>query len=113
MNETQVFRLSAFEPNKCYAFALITRQEGSWPNERFFTTHPLKYLGKHMMRKSQGSGDGAKITEIFEGGNIEYNYEGTTSFVEVPCKQGGGKRKSKKSRRNAKSRKTQRRTRVR
>jgi hypothetical protein len=55
----------------------------------------------------------AKITEIFEKDRIEYNYEGTTSFVEVPCKQGGGKRKSKKSRRNAKSRKTQRRTRVR
>lgn len=36
-----------------------------------------------MRRESQGSGDGAKITEIFEGGNIEYNYEGTTSFVEV------------------------------
>lgn len=40
MNETQVFRLSAFEPNKCYAFALITRQEGSWPNERFFQERP-------------------------------------------------------------------------
>jgi hypothetical protein len=33
-----------------------------------------------MGRESQGSGDGAKITEIFEGGNIEYNYEGTIEF---------------------------------
>jgi hypothetical protein len=112
-SETEVFRLSTFHTNKCYAFALSTRTAGSWPNERFYTTHPLSHLGKYIRRESRGSGDGAKITEIFEDGRIDYNYEGTTCFVEVPCKQGGGKRKSKKSRRNAKSRKNQRRTRVR
>ena len=111
--ETEVFKYSTFKPNKCYAFALSTRTAGSWPNERFFTTHPLKYLGKYLRTETWGSNDGGGRAEIFEGGRIEYNYEGTTCFVEVPCKQGGGKRKSKKSRRNAKSRKTQRRTRVR
>jgi hypothetical protein len=58
MSETEVFRFSTFQPNKCYAFALSTKTTGSWPNERFFTTDPLRYLGKYMRRESQGSGDG-------------------------------------------------------
>jgi hypothetical protein len=113
MSETQVFKLSTFHTNKCYAFALSTRKEGDYPTERFFTTQPLKHLGKYLITETWGTNDGGGRAEIFEKGRIEYNYEGTTCFVEVPCIQGGGKRKSKKSRRNAKSRKTQRRTRVR
>ena len=113
MSEVEVFKTLTFDINKCYAFALSTRQAGLWPTARFFTTNPLRDLGKYISSERWGSGDGAGGAENFEKGRIEYDYAGTTSFVEVPCAQGGGKGKSKKTRRNAKSRKNQRRTRVR
>jgi len=72
MSETEVFRPSTFYTNKCYAFALSTRKEG-WPNERFFTTHPLTYLGKYLRTETWGSNDGGGRAEIFEEGRIEYN----------------------------------------
>ena len=95
---TQVYRLGKtdFEQEqnkgKCYAFALRTSKSGKWPNETYFTTNPLQYLGSHMHSEEWGQGDGGGGAETFidnEGKTtrIEYDYDGNTCFVEVPCKK--------------------------
>lgn len=93
---TQVYRLGKnhFEQNKekCYAFALRTTTRGKWPNETYFTTNPLQYLGFHKESEQWGFGDGSGGAETFidnEGKTtrIVYDYDGNTCFVEVPCKK--------------------------
>lgn len=85
--EVEVFRLCKFDPTKFYAFAYYTRRSGRYPNERYYTTNPLQYLGKHVNSERWGCGDGSGGAEYFyHGGHIErieYDYEGTTCFVEV------------------------------
>lgn len=90
MSEVEVFRLTSFDKNKYYEFALKTRTEGRWPNERHFTTNTLTYVGKHIESKSWGgmSGDGRGGAEVFKDEKgfiheIEYDYDGKTCFREL------------------------------
>lgn len=85
MTETEVFRIDPKERNYYYT-AEWTRKEGRWPNEKYFTTHPLKYVGQFIKHVQKGFGDGATHTGYFllDGKEVlvHYKYEGTTSFVE-------------------------------
>jgi len=91
VEETEVFRLDSkdFNKSKCYAFAYRTRRAGSWPNEKYYTTNPLQYLGKHIRSEEWGSRDQHGGAETFDNNGIEtrivYDYEGLTCFKEVPC----------------------------
>jgi len=87
-SKVEVFRIVKFVPGKEYEFAFYTTREGIWPNERYFTTNPLKYLGKYTYSKRFGGfGDGSSGSEHFiNDGNeveVEYDYEGKTCFREV------------------------------
>ena len=119
MAETEVFRI---EPvvNKCYEHAEYTREQGRYPNQRYFTNIPPRYVGEYIRSERGGWGDGGWKTDYFRDldGNmisIDYSYEGRTSFREVPCAspstQTGGKfkrsnKKTNKKRRYKKSRKS-------
>jgi len=83
----EVFRMTEFDPTKSYEFALYTHREGIWPNERHFTTEPLKFLGKYCHSERWGMfGDGAGGAEVFDNNGVinrvVYDYEGRTCFRE-------------------------------
>ena len=87
-NRKEVFRISP-EKGKYYEYAEYTERIGVWPNVHYFTTNPLTYVGKHIQHWQEGGGDGADHWDIFENVEgkevrIDYTYEGTTSFKEVP-----------------------------
>ena len=105
MTEIEVFSLTSFDKDKCYGFALRTRKSGDWRNEKSYTTNPIKYLGKHIKSERWGFGDGSGGAETFEKDRIEYDYDGKTCFIVVPCTPTGGKRKYRLSRKNKKSKK--------
>ena len=83
--ETEVFRLNVFDEKKQYAFAFKTRTEGTWPNEKHYTTHTLKPLGKHLGSKRWGYHESSGGSEMFELDGkiteITYDYEGHTCFA--------------------------------
>jgi hypothetical protein len=86
-NRQKVFRLSP-EKGKYYEYAEYTERVGVWPENHYFTTNPLRYVGKHIQHYQEGGGDGADHWDILEdaAGNtvrIDYTYEGTTCFREV------------------------------
>ena len=87
MNETQVYRLTKLEVGISYLFALRTRKEGIHPNETYFTTNELEFVGKYVRSERWGYGDGGGGAEIFDNDGIEvrivYTYEGTTCFKEI------------------------------
>jgi hypothetical protein len=82
--ETEVFRLSTFEKNVDYSFAMKTRTEGRWPNEKYYTTNKLQFLGKHVNSARWGYGDQSGGSETFEHNGVQtiiaYDYEGRTCF---------------------------------
>jgi len=80
--ETEVYRLTP-EQGKCYEYAECTRKEGRWPNERYYTTHPLKLVGKFIKHESIGYHDNAQHWDIFEYGTVHYSYSGDTCFREA------------------------------
>jgi hypothetical protein len=84
--ETEVFRISP-QVGKYYKTAIYTRSVGMWPNEKFYTTNPVRYVGKLVENCTRGLGDGAEHWSIFDDNGtihrVDYTYEGTTSFVEV------------------------------
>jgi hypothetical protein len=84
--ETEVFRMSKFDTNKCYEFALKTWTVGTWPNEKHYTTNKLQYLGRHTHSERWGYGDGGGGAENFDDAGsitrIVYDYEGRTCFRE-------------------------------
>jgi len=95
VEEIEVFRLDSnsappnnFDKTKCYAFALYTRIEGTWPNEKYYTIHPLQYLGQHVRSEEWGSRDSHGGAETFvhygQETRIVYDYEGRTCFKIVP-----------------------------
>ena len=43
-NSTEVYRLTKFDTNTCYEFALKTRTVGTWPNEKHYTTNKLRSI---------------------------------------------------------------------
>lgn len=84
-SETEVYKLSEFDKNKNYEFALRTRTIGLWPNEQHFTTNQMKFLGKYVRSERWGGwGDGSSGAEIFDNNGvttrIEYDYDGRTCF---------------------------------
>ena len=85
--ETEVYRMSKFDKNKCYEFALKTRTVGTWPNEKHYTTNKLQYLGNYTHSERWGYGDGGGGAENFDNEGVKtrivYEYEGTTCFREV------------------------------
>ena len=87
--EVEVYKLQRFEKDKCYEYALNTRTEGIWPNERYFTTNPLQYVGKHIrtIYNSYPWLNDYYITEIFDdNGKInEIPNMDRECFSEVLC----------------------------
>ena len=81
----EVFRISTFNPNLNYAFALKTSTEGRWPNEKHYTTNELQYLGKHVESKRWGYHDNSSGSETFDNNGIKieivYDYDGKTCFT--------------------------------
>jgi hypothetical protein len=89
MEEVEVFRITPVL-HKCYEHAEYTRSQGSYPNQRYFTNVPPRYVGEFIRFQQGGFGDGMWRTDFFRdlNGNeisVNYTYEGTTSFREVPC----------------------------
>ena len=89
MAEIEVFRMQPVV-NKCYEHAEYTRREGRYPNERYFTNVPPRYVGEFIRQERGGWGDNGWATDYFRdlNGNevvVNYSYEGRTSFREVPC----------------------------
>lgn len=93
--EIEVFRISELDTSKCYEFALYTRSEGKWPNQKYYTTNELQYVGKYVSTTTHGYRDGATFTLGFDNQckllNISLDYEGKSCFREVPCKMTGQK----------------------
>lgn len=87
--EVEVFRLIKFDTSKCYEFALKTKTVGRYPNEKYYTTNPLKYLGTYTHSEDWGCGDGHGGAENFNDNGVKhrivYDYEGKTCFREVPA----------------------------
>ena len=86
MSKIEVFRLTP-EVGKCYSTAEFTEKVGRYPNiELYYTTYPLRYVGRYLRTERYGSGDGMTATSFFDNNGIinmvEYTYEGTTCFVE-------------------------------
>ena len=89
LNEIEVFRLTP-EEGKYYQTTTWTRSTGRWPNNKYYSTNELQYVGKFIRHESYGFHDNAKHWDIFDNNGIEiivnYTYEGTTSFVEFKQK---------------------------
>lgn len=87
--EVEVFRLIEFNQDKYYVFALKTRTQGVWPNQKYYTTNPLEYLGKYVREERSGGiwGDGRSCDYIFDNDGrekrISLDYEGCSCFREV------------------------------
>lgn len=84
----EVFRLTAFDTSKCYELASEIVTESKWPNQKYYTTKPLKYLGAYIFSERWGHGDSRGGAENFKDsdGNIQrivYDYDGRTCFREV------------------------------
>jgi hypothetical protein len=85
--EIEVFRLTP-ELGKYYETALLTRKEGKYPDNKYYTTGHLRYVGKFIVQMRCGFGDGVQVVDIFENQynvkvNVHYTYEGTTAYREV------------------------------
>ena len=92
MPETEVFSLTP-EVGRCYEYAEATRQVGRYPNTKYFTTNPLRYVGQYVRRNVCMGGyqtpDGG-CESIFQDNNgreqsVYHSYDGKTCFREVPC----------------------------
>jgi hypothetical protein len=81
----EVFRLTP-EIDKYYETALYTSIFGKFPNEIYYTTYPLVYVGKFIKHVSIGYRDNAEHWDVFDKDGeevlVKYTYEGTTCFRE-------------------------------
>lgn len=87
MSQIEVFR-DRPEQGKYYEYAECTLKVGVYPNQRYFTDVPPKYVGKLIRNESGGFGDGSWATDYFENEKgeivvVNYSYEGRTCFREV------------------------------
>lgn len=84
--ETEVFRITPI-PNHYYETAIYTRTEGKHPNQKYFTTNKLEYVGRYVREIRYGSGDGGSCYAVFENDGkenmVQYTYEGTRCFREI------------------------------
>ena len=60
---------------------------GRWPNELYYSTNPIRYVGRFVKHIRYGYGDGGSCDAYFDNNGKEervgYTYEGTTCFREV------------------------------
>ena len=82
MTEVQVFRLGSFDKKKWYETASYTRREGFYPNDRYYTTFPLRNMGRYLRSERWGYGDNGGGREVFTLGSVELDYNGTVCFRE-------------------------------
>lgn len=87
IKEIEVFRLTP-KLGKYYETVLLTRREGRFPDEKYYTIHTPQYVGKFVVQMRSGYGDGVQVVDIFENEkgekvNVYYTYEGTTAYREV------------------------------
>ena len=86
--ETEVFHLTEIDKTKYYSFALKTKTVGEYPNQRYYTTNPLQYLGRYIYSEEwERLGEWYAAAENFDDNGkknrVVYDYEGNTCFVEV------------------------------
>lgn len=83
----EIFRVIHFDKNVEYGYSYYTKKEGNYPNEKYYTTNEIKYLGKYKESISLGHyGDGHSGYEVFinnkgEIKTVEYDYEGKLGFI--------------------------------
>jgi hypothetical protein len=89
LNEIEVFRLTP-EKDKYYQTTTYTHIIGQFPNQKYYTTNNLRYVGNFIRHESCGYHDNSIHWDIFDNNGIEeivkYTYEGTTCFIEVQPK---------------------------
>ena len=87
--EVEVFRLTPIV-GKYYEKTTYTRKTGNFPNEKYYSTNELKYVGKFIKLEGFGERDGRFYYAIFEMDreiiNVSFDYEGTVCFREVEKK---------------------------
>jgi hypothetical protein len=81
----EVFRLTP-EKDKYYETVLYTRRVGKFPNETYYTTNPIVYVGKFINHIFSGHGDNVEHMDVFDKDGkevlVKYTYEGYTCFRE-------------------------------
>jgi hypothetical protein len=87
VNEIEVFRLIP-QTGHYYETAEATRRTGNWDSLKYYTTNPLRYMGKFLYHRREGYHDVSQTWAYFEDDdgniiNIKYSYEGNTCFREV------------------------------
>ena len=87
LEEEVVFRISP-QVNKAYETATYTRKTGIYPNLRYYTTNPVVYVGIMVKEVTYNHRDASWGYVLFSKNGVEekveYTYEGTTCFREVP-----------------------------
>ena len=79
--EVEVYRFTSFSNDLRYEFAMKTRTEGKYPNEKYYTTNDLQYLGNHISSENWGCGGAENfIDENGKKTKVIYDYEGLTCF---------------------------------
>jgi len=85
LDEIEIFRITPI-CDRLYETASYTRKTGEIPNERYFTTHEPRFVGKFIKHCQIGSGNGAIHYDIFEKDGqrirVDYSYDGTTCYRE-------------------------------
>jgi len=108
--EIEVFPID-LEIGKCYEHVEITRPEYTrGQGFKYYTSNSARYVGKFTRDQRIGSGDSQKIISFFNDNGtenrVDHSPRGTTTYIEVPCKNSGGMRKrSRRTRRKLKTRK--------
>ena len=83
----EVYRITPVV-GKYYYHAEYDRQEGRYPNTRYFVSpNNLRFVGQFIKQVRQGWGDGSSATDYFilnneEEVSVNYSYEGRTCFLE-------------------------------
>ena len=89
---TEVFRLTKFDKNQEYGYSHYTKKEGRYPNEKYYTTNEIKYVGKYKESITLGNfGDGHFGCEVFiddkgKKTRVYYDYEGKLCFLIINSK---------------------------
>jgi hypothetical protein len=71
------------QEGRTYYCTTFTEKVGEFPNERYFTTNPLTYVGKYIGSRSEGWGTNQKEWSYFindQNEEIEITHTSTTAF---------------------------------